>query len=273
MGEAETDQSAIPRPGVADDRRAGLDAPADEPAEGHLARVGDDFEAQPPEPGRVGWRLAVGQERLGPHFDRARHEQRLAAGALAATREARLAAADPRLVHLHLARQAAASGVDHGPPQLVEHQPGCLVVNAELLGELEGRDAGLERGDEVGGREPVRERHPASVQDGPGGHRALMPAGPALPEPPPLEEPGELGATRRAAEAVRPASLHQVATARLVIWEAAPDLAQVPRVVAKVPRAHSQTLHLVPGGGNPISICSLRAVSPSTTGSRSCGRR
>jgi len=202
----------------------------------------------------MGRRLAVRQERLRAPFDGHSHQQRFAAGQLAAALEARLPAADPGLVHLDLAREPAALRVDHRPPQLVEHQPGRLVVDPELLGELEGRDAGLEGGDEVGGGEPAGQRQARAVENGPRGDRALVSADATLPQPATAQEPSGVGPACRTSETVRPAGLDQVAQACLVIREAALELAEVPRVVAQGARAHTRTLHVVAGGGNPISM-------------------
>lgn len=65
---------------------------------------------------------------------------------------------DLGLVDLDQTRQAAAVRVYHGPAQLVQEQPGGLVVDADLVGELQRRDAVRVRGEQVRGGEPSPKR-------------------------------------------------------------------------------------------------------------------
>jgi hypothetical protein len=207
--------------------------------------VGHDLEAEPPEVVRVLWGRLAGRALLRPPLDGNRDQERLPIVPLSATLQARLLAADRGLIHLHLAGELAAIRIDHRAAQLVEHQPGRLVVDVELLAELECRDAGLQRGHEVGGGEPGSQGQAGAMEDRAGGRRGLVPAAPALPEPARAEQACVGGPAPRAAEALRPAGLDEVVQACLIAREAAAELRQVPRVVAEGPSAHARTLHLV----------------------------
>jgi hypothetical protein len=172
--------------------------------------------------------------------------QRLAVLALPTPFEAGLLTADPGLIDLHRSRQAAPVGIDHRPAQLVEKQPGGLVARDPELGlELEGRDAGLQRRHKVGRDEPCRERESGPVEHGPGRRRSVMAAGAADPDAAGGQQPPIAAVALRAAKPGGPARLDQIAEAGTVVVEAAVELPEGARVVARLSAAHASTLHLV----------------------------
>jgi hypothetical protein len=62
--------------------------------------------------------------------------------------------------------QRAASGIDHGAPELLEPEPGGLVAaDAQLALQLKSGDAVRVCGDDVRGKEPRFEWQTAAMQD------------------------------------------------------------------------------------------------------------
>ena len=82
---------------------------------------------------------------------------------------------DCGLVDFHKAGQGVVLGIDHGAAELGREQPGGLVgAEAELLAQLQGRDAvGIGR-HKVGGPEPHGQRQFAAMHDGARPHRGLL---------------------------------------------------------------------------------------------------
>ena len=210
----------------------GLHGALDEGAQGGPARVGHDLQAQSPQ---------------GPlaALDRRHHQERLAIMALPTTLQTRLLAPDPGLIDLDLAVEPAPLGVHHRPAELVQQKPGGLVVQAELLGQLQRGDAGLERGHEIRRGEPDGQGQPGAVEDRPRGDRGLVAAGTALPAAAGGQEADVAAAAGGTAEALRPAGLDEVAQAGFVVGEAAMELTEGVRIVTGGSCAHAPTLHVV----------------------------
>lgn len=130
------------------------------------------------------------------------------------------------LVYIHCARKRRAVRVDHGPPKLVQQEPGGLVGYAQLGLKLQGRDRVRMRRHQVGGDEPFSERQVRALHDRPGDDRGLLATAGlvALPrafeEPRPrLEAPSLLRAALRTDEPVRPSLLGQIFRTGVVVAE------------------------------------------------------
>lgn len=126
----------------------------------------------------------------------------------------RLHAADPALVDLDLCLQGLALGGDHRPAQLLQHQPGGLIADAELALELLRRDPGVVGGNQVGGPEPEAKRRAGAVHHGARGDRGLQVAVSALPQVATLEHPRSPRSAARASEPFRPYSRFRAAESR-----------------------------------------------------------
>lgn len=153
----------------------------------------------------------------------------LVAAAAAAGRRVVLGAAGDRgLVDLDQAGQGRALGRDHGAAQLGTQQPGALVgAEAELLLDLQGRDAVGVGGHQVGGPEPDGERQLGAVHHGAGRHRGLPVAVGALVGVRLGRQcPASGAAAGRAHEALRPAHLPQVRGTGCLIGKAPLELQQ-----------------------------------------------
>src|ERR687892_1619840 len=134
----------------------------------------------------------------------------------------------------------------------MEHHPGHLVAgNAELALQLERRQPGRMRGDEVRGPEPEGQRCARTMQHRPPGDGGLMPTGLALPEPSPreLKRLGVLAAWT--VVPLWPSTLGQVPTAGSLVAEPRLKVGQRPR---KVRPSHTPTLPVGAFGVNRISM-------------------
>ena len=95
---------------------------------------------------------------LGENLD-GTHDQSLVLRPTPLLRSFASSPADERLVHLNLAMQRLAVGVQHRRAQLVEHLERRLVAaDAELALQLDRGDPRSERGDQEGRVEPIQER-------------------------------------------------------------------------------------------------------------------
>ena len=109
------------------------------------------------------------------------------------------------LVDLDEAVERLPFAVGHRRPELVQQQPGGILLDANLVRQLKGRDAVRMSGDQMCRPEPDGERQLGPVQDGPGGHRCLPSAAQALEGIGPRLQPGgTTTATRGTDEADRP---------------------------------------------------------------------
>ena len=108
---------------------------------------------------------------------------RASASALAAVQLALLAAQDG-VVHLDTAVELSLGlvGLHHGI-ELLAHEPGPVVLDAELAGEFAARDRVLRLRDEKHSLEPLYERQERLGEDGAGLERGLNPARVALVQP------------------------------------------------------------------------------------------
>ncbi len=108
---------------------------------------------------------------------------RASTSALAAVQLALLAAQDG-VVHLDTAVELSLGlvGLHHGI-ELLAHEPGTVVLDAELAGEFEARDRVLRLRDEEHSLEPLYERQERLGEDGAGLERGLKPARVALVQP------------------------------------------------------------------------------------------
>ena len=102
----------------------------------------------------------------------------------------------------------------------MSHEPGGLLRDAEITGDLVGADAVLAVHDQPQGGEPLLQGDGAVLEDGPDLGRELLLAGPALPEPPGRQE----GSLRRLAAraghgAIGPAQLDHERQAGVGIGE------------------------------------------------------
>lgn len=229
---------------VGPDMAATFDIAVDEALERSATVVGDDLQPDAARP------VALLQ------FDRA-DDGDLADGAAplaAAHRVVQRAEWDGRLVHLDIAGEHGAVGVDHGPAELVEQQPRGLVgAEVELGLKLEGRHAVGVGGQQVGGQEPRPQGHLGAVHDGSGGHRGLPPAVTAFPRPTlGLELPATDGPAFGADEALGPAACLQVGGTGVIVGE--PLLERLER---------RRAVLAVPAGGHGSAFCPSLSV-PST---------
>ena len=123
-------------------------------------------------------------------------------------------------VHLHRAGELVAVWPKHGSAQPMEHGPGGLVrAETELPLELYRGETRSDRADEVGGLEPLHERHAGAVQHRPRSCGSLSFATLALPQPPLRQHVGGLVLAPRTPESVWPSRLCQVPCARLLLRE------------------------------------------------------
>src|SRR5918996_237150 len=218
---AQRAERGVALPGVGDDTRPGCDHAADEPGQG-----------------------------AAPDLDSANHQPLVERWA--APPKSTLRPADVGFVDLHVVLQGFAIRAHHGPAQLMEHHPGHLVAgNAELALQLERRQPGRMRGDEVRGPEPEGQRCARTMQHRPPGDGGLMPTGLALPEPSPreLKRLGVLAAWT--VVPLWPSTLGQVPTAGSLVAEPRLKVGQRPR---KVRPSHTPTLPVGAFGVNRISM-------------------
>jgi len=87
-----------------------------------------------------------------------------------------LAAADIRLVALHLSVERLTVILSEQAAGLVQEVPCGLFRNAEVPRQLTGRDALLVRGDEIQSHHPLPQRKVAALKDGPDPHGELVSA-------------------------------------------------------------------------------------------------
>lgn len=123
---------------------------------------------------------------------------------VALVHEAR-AAANPRLVHLHLPARLHETSVLHREPDAVEHEPSGLLRHAKGAPKLARTDAVLGIGNQPQGDKPLVQLDGGVLKDGPYFHRELLPATTALPRRALLHETNLARFTVRARHPVRPA--------------------------------------------------------------------
>jgi hypothetical protein len=149
----------------------------------------------------------------------------------APTPQAGFRTADVGLIDLDLLLQRLAIGPYHGAAKLLQHHPGRLVPpDPQLPLELEGREAWRLGRYQIGRPEPLRQRDPGSVQDGPSRDRRVVPAGPA----PPQEARRQLERfwvlAPRTSDPLGPSAPRQVPATRRLIGKELPKLVQRPRI-------------------------------------------
>src|SRR5688572_17067001 len=139
---------------------------------------------------------------------------------------ARALAAEVSVVDLHPAFELGLLGLalDHGPHQLVLHQPGGGLPDPEPSGELDRADPALALGQVVDGREPSRQRQLGGLEHRAGGQPDLLLATVALEQLTGLQRAEAAVAASRAGEARAPAHLEQRRAARLLGPEPFPEL-------------------------------------------------
>src|SRR3954464_4449099 len=215
---------------VADDGGAGGEVALGDPLDLLLAEALDHAQPQPPRPP------------LGSGLDRG-HDRRLAGGApaalaaLALPTEVGVVDLDPTL-ELRLAGLA----LRHRPHQLLLHQPGRGLLDAEPSPQLDRADPVLALGQVVDGREPGGERQLGVLEHRPGGERELLLAAVALEHLAGLELAEAAAAAGRAGQPLPPAHLEQRLAAGLLGPEAFPEpgLAQpLDRAPQPVRRCHA----------------------------------
>ena len=170
-----------------------------------LAKALDHLEPGPPRPAIV-------------DFDRA-GDQHLADPAAAGGQDDRVvlgAERDDRLIGLDQAAERGARRVDHGAAQLgAQHPGGAVRAQAELVLQLQRRNAVGVRRHQKRGPEPHRQRQLAGVHDRAGGHRGLpSAAGALIGEGLGLQQPGAAFAATRADKPLWPTTLEKVLRTR-----------------------------------------------------------
>ena len=162
---------------------------------------------------------------------------------LSAASQPRLRPSNPGIVDLDLPMQRFARGIDHGPPELVQHHPGRFIASqAQLALEQEGRDAAFVGDGKIGRPKPDGQRRLRVVEDRASRQRHLVPAGHALPARVRPQAVAARVAAARTHEPVRPAARRQVVLTGFLGRELALELAQIPR---KRRARHVPTLHVV----------------------------
>jgi hypothetical protein len=196
----------------------GLHDGAHETAQRVGGEIGDDGQAQAP-------------RALAAQLDRGGND-RLAGVGLAPGAAAFLDAADVEVIDLDGTHKRVALGRDHGPAQLVQHQPRRLVAaDAELTLELHCGDPGVMGRHQIGRPEPHLQRGARGVHHRPRRQRRLMPTGSALPQAPLGLFTGPRAAAPWAREPVRPARREQVPATRALVGEAPLELDDAAREV------------------------------------------
>jgi hypothetical protein len=115
-------------------------------------------------------------------FDGDQHQRGFPAFQLPTPAQPGLRAANPRVIQFDVSMQRFSGSVDHGPPELVEEQPGRFISSeAQLPLQPQGRRASFIRDHQIAGPEPDRQRRFRVVEDGARRERHLMPASGALP--------------------------------------------------------------------------------------------
>jgi hypothetical protein len=129
-------------------------------------------------------------------------------------------AADESLVHFDLARHLVERACLDRETDAVGHEPGGLLRDAEIAGDLVGADAVLAVHDEPQGGQPLFQGDRAVLENSPDLGRELLLAALALPQPPGREE-GSLGRLAAGAGhgAIRPAQLDHESQAGVGIGE------------------------------------------------------
>src|SRR6266851_1010389 len=204
MAIAHARQRRVGTPTIRQDDRPGLDALLHESRQRAHRGVGHDLE-----PNSAGGSAT--------HFDRA-HNQGLLQE-LAAPLQTGLGTTQVGFVDFDLVLQCFPLRIHHGPAQLVQERPGCLVADLELALQLHRRQSGCMSGHEVGGPEPHRQRQPRPMQDRARRQRGLPSARLALPEPPLRQLEDFSLPALPTAKAVRPSASGQVLPTRIVIPE------------------------------------------------------
>ena len=214
VGEAQLGQRPPPLQADGPDQGARLHHPAGEGGQAAGGRRRQPLHPHPP-------------RRLPPVLEGdGRHHPARGAGRAGPAEGGQGAELDPAL-------EAGPARADHGPAEAVQHRPGRLVAaEVQRPGQLAGRHPLLGRCHQPGGREPGAQRRARPLEQGPGGHGGLVPAGPAdqtLARSPPRRP---VLAAVGAEEPVGPAEPLQVAEAGGLVGEEGQELVPVRRVVA-----------------------------------------
>src|SRR3954452_398258 len=135
------------------------------------------------------------------------------------------------LVYLYPARQPVPPRSHHGTPQLMEPGP-CRVVAPQAQHPLQPDGAGtvLLTGHRPHGPKPQRQRFTRVLENGPGRHRALIPATGTLQQQP-TNRPVPPLPTTRAAKPIRPTQPQQVLAARVFCRNARLKFSQSPGII------------------------------------------
>ena len=144
---------------------------------------------------------------------------------------ARFFAAPVGLVHLDDAIQPIPARTNHGPAQLMQHRPGCLVASqAENALQAQGADAVLLAGDLPHGAKPDRQGQMTVLENGSCRHRHFIPAMIAKPTIAPNRP--RIGASASWTDpTARPAQCREVFGASLLAAKAPFQLQQSPRKI------------------------------------------
>ena len=175
-------------------------------------------------------------------FDGDQHQRGFPAFQLPTPAEPGLRAANPGVIQLDVSMQRVSGGVDHGPPDLVEEQPGGFVSSqAQLPLQPQGRRASFVGDHQVAGPEPDRQRRFRVVEDRARRERHLIAASGALP----ASRGHRIGSPMlapRTDEPVRPATGGQVLLAGFLGRKLTLELGQILR---KRRARHAPTLQIV----------------------------
>ena len=157
------------------------------------------------------------------------HDQRLANHLPA--QHARLFAAQKALIDFDYASQPLAAGPDHGPTQLMQTRPCCLIAApAQNTLQRDGAYPVLLAGQPPHRAKPHSQRCSTVLKHGPGGRRHLIPTTGAL-NPARLQRPALDGAATRTTESVRKTKLKKILPASLLSAETPLQLQKRARII------------------------------------------
>ena len=147
----------------------------------------------------------------------------------------RLNPTDEGFVHLDRPGQTVPARPDHRTSKLVQPRP-CGSIAAQAEDSLQSQRAGavLLADDPPDSSEPGHQRRARILEERAGGHRRLVPAAPAHPEPPP-GAPRLSSLTGGTHESVRPPKSREVVAARFLRGEEGLELLKRPRIVLPYP--------------------------------------
>lgn len=167
---------------------------------------------------------------VSPFFYRHQDEGGLSSFELPTPSQPRLRPADPGVIDLHLTLQGLPGRIDHGAPELVEHQPrGLVPAHGQLPLQQQRRDPALVCRHQIRRPKPQRQRGPRPVEDRARRQRHLVPALGAFTTLPLAERERPAVAAARTSKAVRPATGLQILTARRLVSELPLEMAEADR--------------------------------------------